>query len=186
MSDSVLRQILEAIKNVTVGGGGGGGTSQATIEAALNAASSIDAVVTGTVDVGNFPTSQPVSAASLPLPTGAATAANQTPWLPEFSSDPANLTAPGVTPALDCSARNGPLAAWKITCTVTNVDTTVTLRAVDEDDKPLAIDAVLSSDDDVVFTGSYTPSDSIALRFVAETGGTNAVVSDIRMRANAQ
>ncbi len=34
--------------------------------------------VTGTVSVGNFPATQPISAAALPLPTGAATAANQT------------------------------------------------------------------------------------------------------------
>lgn len=33
--------------------------------------------VSGTVSVSNFPATQPISAASLPLPTGAATAANQ-------------------------------------------------------------------------------------------------------------
>ena len=35
--------------------------------------------VDGTVDIGNFPATQPVSAVSLPLPAGAATAANQLP-----------------------------------------------------------------------------------------------------------
>lgn len=61
--------------------------------------------VSGTISVGNFPATQPVSATSLPLPTGAATAANQQPFLPiagatvALTVGPTATTAPVALPA---------------------------------------------------------------------------------------
>ena len=56
--------------------------------------SAVTQPVSGSVSVSNFPATQPVSAAALPLPTGAATAANQSTANASLSSIDSKLTSP--------------------------------------------------------------------------------------------
>lgn len=64
-------------KNVIIGETTGGGGGYVPVKVTPSGALTVEAAVTGSVSVSNFPATQPVSAASLPLPSGASTLAEQ-------------------------------------------------------------------------------------------------------------
>jgi hypothetical protein len=84
LSDSITATdkglvVQSAIHGLSSGGGGSYVELKVTPSgAAVVDGSGVTQPVSGSVSVSNFPATQPISAASLPLPSGAATSANQT------------------------------------------------------------------------------------------------------------
>jgi hypothetical protein len=79
LSQTVNANMFAALNRSVISGettGGGGG--YVNVKVNPSGALTVEADVTGTVSVSNFPATQPVSAAALPLPTGASTSALQT------------------------------------------------------------------------------------------------------------
>lgn len=74
----------------------------------INNDGSINSVVSGSVSVSNFPATQPISAASLPLPTGAATEATLSTLNGKV---PANLTVSATRLLVDGSGVTQPVSA---------------------------------------------------------------------------
>lgn len=75
---AALDDIAEAIGNLAPGDGSGGDASAANQVTMIGVLEAIDGRLAGSIDVVfDFPDVQPVSAASLPLPAGAATAEGQ-------------------------------------------------------------------------------------------------------------
>ena len=100
-----LAQVNGATVNIGVGASGSG-----TQRVAVSSDSSIS--------VSNFPATQPISATSLPLPTGAATAANQT----SIQSAPGTSAATAVTVQGSASGVAIPISGT-VTATISGVST---------------------------------------------------------------
>lgn len=134
--------------------------------------------VSGTVNIGNlpttqavsgtvtanvtFPATQPVSIASLPLPTGGATSANQSTEIASLNNIDTDLGAPGDTAITDFTANGSVIALLKgvlrallpsSTTTVTTVATLATLTPV------LAANPLRKAYDAFSFTGTILVKD---------------------------
>lgn len=139
------------------------GTNQATEITALHAIQASVAgtlTVTGTVAVSNFPATQPISAVSLPLPTGAATAANQATEIASLASIDSKLTSP-----LAISAAALPLPAGAATET--------TLAALNTKVVQLALGSQLQAASLAVTVASDQPPLPVTTGTVAATYGQN-------------
>lgn len=68
---------VELGKNVIIGKTTGGGGGFVDVKVTPSGALTTESTVTGSVSVSNFPATQPISATSLPLPSGASTLAEQ-------------------------------------------------------------------------------------------------------------
>jgi hypothetical protein len=78
LSQSVNSNMFAVLgRNIIAGETTGGGGGYVNVKVNPSGALTVEADVTGTVSVSNFPATQAISAASLPLPTGASTLAEQ-------------------------------------------------------------------------------------------------------------
>lgn len=78
LSQTVNSNMFAALgRSIITGETTGGGGGYVNVKVNPSGALTVDATVTGSVSVTNFPATQPISAVSLPLPSGASTLAEQ-------------------------------------------------------------------------------------------------------------
>lgn len=106
----------------------------------------------------------------------------------EFNGTPANLTAPGSSTAVDCSACTGNIIAF-IGFEVTNIDTNIVVQArgtIGAQTVILGPTQTITENGLASIVTVPIPFDTIFLEFVSETGGTAAVIQDILITARGQ
>lgn len=137
--------------------------------------------VSGSVSVSNFPATQAVSASALPLPTGAATAANQSTSNTSLASIDSKLTSPlTVTGTVTANVQGGNATAVKVDGSAVTQPVSMTALPVEAAANSSPIGSVSLGNStgktNVMKTGTLvsaaTTADQVVLTYTVTTGKT--------------
>lgn len=155
ISQSVTGNMFAELgKNVIIGETTGGGGGYVPVKVTPSGALTVEASVTGSVSVSNFPATQAISAAALPLPSGASTLAEQQTQTTAIGS--LTETAPATDTA--SSGLNGRLQriAQRLTSLIALLPTSIGTKASNA-----SLSVVLASDQAAIGVTPQTASGTI-------------------------